>query len=376
MVGAGLTGATVARLLADAGREVVVLERRAEVGGNVADFVHPSGIRVHRHGPHYFRTSSERVWSFVNRFAAFESFAAVVKAQVAGRLESWPVSAAVLQRHTDPGWAPRPAAAARNFEEAALSLVPPAIYAAFVREYTEKQWGRPATELGPELFQRLRVNPVGEERLTPDARYQGLPADGYSTLVGRMLAGIPVTLNCDYLAARPRVRPGRTLVFSGSIDEFFSFRLGRLPYRTQQREHRYDPDLVLAQPCGQVNYPAHADGPQVRRLEWKHLVPARFRDRIRGTVLTTETPRDAEQPDEREYPVPSAPAVELHRRYQELARGEAGVAFCGRLGEYRYLDMDRAIERAFGLADALLSDPPRRWPEPQPMPPTGGGQSP
>jgi UDP-galactopyranose mutase len=171
-----------------------------------------------------------------------------------------------------------------------------------------------------------------------------------------MLDGIPVLLNVDYLRHRQEFTASHRTIFTGPIDEFFDFDRGRLAYRGQRREHEYLPDVDLAQPCGQVNNPDPAHGPHIRTLEWKHMMPAAVSSRIRGTVLTREITVSPTNPNEYEYPFPDAANARLYREYRERAEATPGLLVCGRLGEYRYYDMDQAIARAQLLASRLLAE--------------------
>jgi UDP-galactopyranose mutase len=353
IVGSGLTGAVIARTLVDAGRRVQVVDRRGHAGGNVHDHRHASGIRIHTYGPHYFRTNDETLWAFVNRFSAFYRYEAVLKSWVDGRHENWPIAGSYIRRTVGEGWAPEFSGKPTNFEEAALSLMPRPIYEKFVKGYTEKQWGVPARSLSADLVKRFDVREDDEPRLMRH-KYQGIPVKGYAGMMEAMLAGIPVTLGCDYLKHRDEFRPARMTVFTGPIDEFFGFDLGRLIYRGQRREHEYRGDVAWAQPCGQVNNPDPANGPHIRTLEWKHMMPADEAARIQGTVLTRETAVTPSDPNDFEYPFPDEANARLCRRYRERADALPGVLVCGRLGEYRYCDMDQAIARAQLLAKRLL----------------------
>lgn len=352
VVGTGLTGAAIARVLADKGREVLVIERRSHIGGNVHDHVHPAGIRVHTYGPHYFRTNSDRVWDFVRRFSDFYPFVASVKSHVDGCYENWPVSASYILRAVGANWAPAFTGTPNTFEEAALSLMPRVIYEKFVKGYTEKQWGVPAASLSPELCTRFDVRLDDDPRLMRH-KYQGLPKHGYASLMREMLSGIPLLLNCDFLRCRDQCRAHKLLVFTGPIDEFWNFELGHLQYRAQRREETYLPDVSFAQPCAQVNNPQRENGQHIRALEWKHMMPANHASRIRGTVITRETPATPTDPGEYEYPIPDRANAELYARYRARTRTLPKVLICGRLGEYRYYDMDQAIERALLLSERL-----------------------
>jgi UDP-galactopyranose mutase len=353
VIGSGLTGATIARSLVDAGRDVLVLDRRQHVGGNVHDSIHHSGVRIHTYGPHYFRTSSDEVWAWVNRFSRFTPFAAEVQALVDGQHYSWPVTRSTIHQIAGDRLPRYKAVAPVSLEEAALSMMPEPVYRLFVRDYNEKQWGAPCTSLSPSLCKRFKVAEPGETRLTPDAKYQGLPEDGYSSMMSRMLEGIPTVLGVDYLKARQHIRHDKHLVFTGPIDEFYGFSLGRLRYRGQQRRHQYLPAIESAQPVCQVNNPTHHGGPHIRSIEWRKLMPPDTC--LIGTVVTTETPFTPDSADAFEYPFPSAENEALRAQYIGMARAETQTTICGRLGECRYYDMDHAISRALAISRRILS---------------------
>lgn len=361
IVGSGLTGAVIARTLSDQGNSVLVLERRSHGGGNVYDHVHESGIRVHTYGPHYFRTNSDSLWAFVNRFASFHKYEPELTSLVDGRYESWPVTADYINRVVGENWEPGFHGEPDNFEEASLAMMPRAIYEKFVRGYSEKQWGVPCTNLSASLAKRFEVREDGETRLMRH-KHQGIPAEGYAAMMENMLSGIPLILNCDYSKYRSEFDCEKSLIFTGPIDEFFNFEYGRLGYRGQSRKHAYLPGVGFVQPCGQVNNPDPKNGPHIRTLEWKHMLPARYAAAIKGTVLTDETPVTPEDPDNYEYPFPDAENARLYQRYRLRAEATPGLLICGRLGEYQYYDMDRAIERALRLAERLVSTPGVRVP--------------
>lgn len=353
IVGSGLTGATIARALHERGREVLVLERRAHPGGNVHDTVHPGGIRYHTYGPHFFRTNSERLWDYVRRFGEFAKFEAVLKSLVAGRLENWPIAASYVRRVAGEDWQPGKNGTAANFEQACLAHFPRPIYEQFIKGYTEKQWGVPASQMSVDLFKRVAVRHSDDPRLVTH-RHQGIPQDGYTVWMKKMLEGIPLRLGTDYLRLRDQFIPGKKLVFTGPIDEFFDFELGRLKYRGQAREHTYLHDTEWFQPYAQVNNPDPVCGAHIRTIEWKHMLPTAEAARARGTLLTRETPFTPAEPDHYEYPFPDAENATLYRRYRERAHALSNVLICGRLGEYRYYDMDQAIARAQVLAERIL----------------------
>lgn len=353
IVGAGLTGATIARRLHDAGRKVLVIEARDRIGGNVADALHPSGIRYNLHGPHYFRTSSPRIRRFAERFASFYPFAARIMSEVGGQFFRWPLHREDAARlGLGDGGAVAHEGAPTNFEAAMLARVPPAFYDAFIGAYTRKQWGVDPAKLEPGLARRIEIRDDGDERLSK-ARFQGLPRGGYSAWVENMLAGIEVRLSTDFHAVAGEVGWRRHLIYTGPIDRFFDFALGRLPYRAQERTTEFLPGATRIYPCGQINVPSPRDGRHIRTIEWKHMMEPSTAPAT-GTLLTHEVPVDAIDWRQAEYPFPAAAARTLFKRYAALARRRRDILICGRLGEYRYLDMDQAMGRAMVLADRLL----------------------
>lgn len=354
IVGSGLTGSVIARTLVEAGRSALVIERRAHHGGNVHDHWHPSGIRIHTYGPHYFRTNSDKLWHFVNRFVRFVPFEAMLKSLVDGHYENWPVAGSYILRTVGANWQPGFSGEPANFEEASLAMMPRVIYEKFVKGYTEKQWGVAATSLSAGLARRFDVREDDEPRLVRH-RYQGIPENGYAAFMQELLRGIPLLLNVDYLKHRSEFAPRRMTIFTGPIDEYFGFDLGRLKYRGQRRTHEYLPDVDWAFPCGQVNNPDPAGGPHIRTLEWKHMMPRELATRIRGTVLTRETTVTPNDPSDYEYPFPDDANAALYKVYAERARAIPDLMICGRLGEYRYYDMDQAIARAQLLAERILA---------------------
>jgi len=354
IVGSGLTGAVIARTLVDAGRRVQVVDRRSHAGGNVHDHRHASGVRIHTYGPHYFRTNDEGLWAFVNRFSSFYPYEAALKSWVDGRYENWPIAGSYIRRTVGEGWRPEFVGKPTNFEEAALALMPRLIYEKFVKGYSEKQWGVPARSLSADLVKRFDVRQDDEPRLMRH-KYQGIPARGYAGLMTAMLDGIPLTLGCDYLRHRNDWQVKCATVFTGPIDEYFGFDLGRLAYRGQRRVHEYREDVDWVQPCGQVNNPDVGNGPHIRTLEWKHMMPREEAAAIRGTVLTREVTVTPQDPNDFEYPFPDEANARLYRAYRERADAVPGLLVCGRLGEYRYYDMDQAIARAQMLARRLAA---------------------
>ena len=353
IVGAGLTGSVLARELTDRGEKVLVVDRRKHLAGNLYDYDHQSGIKVHAYGPHYFRTRSAKVWKFVNRFSPFYKFEAVLKSFVDGRYENWPVVESYIKRTIGKDWSPDFKGEPKNFEEASLSYMPRPIYEKFIKGYSEKQWGVPARDLSVDLARRFDVHKDDDPRLSR-YQYQGIPVHGYTGMIMQMLDGIPVILNFDFLKGRDHFKPRKMTLYTGPIDEYFGFKLGKLRYRRQVRKNRFYPDIKFFQPYHQINYPSLKDGKLIRAIEWKRVMPPSLAKKIpRGTVVTREYPTDSTDPNTHEYPFPEKRCRDLYLRYKEKAHDLSDVLFCGRLGEYRYYDMDQAIENTFNILKSI-----------------------
>jgi len=345
VVGSGLTGAVIARQLTDAGREVLVLEKRPVIGGNCYDEVHPeSGIRFNLHGPHYFRTSSEEVWEYAQRFAEFRKFEAVIKACVGGKIYDYPITQDYMDgaRLNNGLFDGNP----KNFEEVCLSRMPEEIYRKFIKGYTEKQWGKRAADMDASLASRVEVR-QGKDRRLSTKKYQGVPANGYTDWIARMLSGIEVRTGVDWLVGHRDYTAHQRVIYTGAIDAYFRFSLGRLEYRSQSRMHSYFPESEWILPACQVNYP-HPDIKIIREIEWKHIWPTGKP----GTLITQETPiRGGE-----EYPVPDRKNGELYRKYREMAGALDGVLIEGRLGRFVYRDMDEALANGLMISKRILND--------------------
>lgn len=360
IVGAGLYGATFARQMADAGRSCLVVDRREHIGGN-AYTERVSGVMVHRYGPHIFHTNDRQIWSYVQRFAEFNRFTNSPIAYYQGRVYSLPFNMLTFNQMwgvVSPGeaytilqaqrlWAP---VEPRNLEEQAISLVGQDIYEKLVKGYTEKQWGRPCRELPCSIIKRLPI------RLTYDsnyfnALYQGIPVCGYTEMVLRMLAGIDTRLGVDYLEHRGDLDSmADRIVYTGPIDAYFGYAFGPLQYRSIRFETE-----VLDNPNYQgnavVNYTGR-DIPWTRIIEHKWFMFGKdeLGRELPNTVISREYSHEWSPGEEPYYPIGDDVNMELYGRYAELAAGEKNVVFGGRLGSYRYYDMDQVIRAALDTA--------------------------
>ncbi|MBS4012376.1 MAG: NAD(P)-binding protein [Bacteroidetes bacterium] len=346
IIGSGLTGSVLARKLKDIGKKVLVLERRNHIAGNVYDYYHQSGIRLNKYGPHYFRTHKKEIWDFVNKFSDFYKFEAVVKTKVNNNQYNWPLDKNTISLLVENNWQPAYIENPTNFEEASLKMMPRLIYEKFVKGYNKKQWGIDPVYLSRSLAKRFEVRDDDDVRLMKH-EYQGMPVEGYTSMVRNMLKDIPLLLSCDYFKYKDQFNFKR-LIYTGSLDEFFEYKYGRLKYRTAKRINKYIPNCDSYQNTEQVNYPGD-ECDYIRILEWKFMMEKKYSSKIKGTLITYEMPGDATRPEELEYPFPDSTNIELYKRYEKEAKKTPDTIFGGRLGKYKYYDMDIAIEESLKI---------------------------
>lgn len=366
IIGAGLFGSVFAQQAKAAGKSVLVIDKRPHIGGNVYT-EKVEGIDVHRYGAHIFHTNNKVVWDYVNRFATFNRFTNSPVANYKGELYSLPFNmytfnkmwGVVTPDEAAARIAEQRAAAGitepRNLEEQAISLVGTDIYEKLVKGYTQKQWGRPCDQLPSFIIKRLPV------RLTFDnnyfnALYQGIPVGGYTRLVENLLEGIEVRLGVDYLAHRDELDAlAERVVYTGPIDAYFGYRLGALEYRSVRFETELL-DMPNFQGNAAVNY-TDAETPYTRIIEHKWFTFGKDEEGrdLPKTVISREYSSEWHPGDEPYYPVNDEKNGALYARYRALADMETGVIFGGRLGEYRYYDMDAVIASALDCAARELT---------------------
>lgn len=354
LVGAGLFSATLAVLLREAGKRCLVVEKRDHIAGNIHT-EDVEGIRVHKYGAHIFHTDSRECWDFINRFAEFNRYTNSPVAYIDGKLYNLPFNMntfhgiwadVITPEHAQKRIAEQAAEMAgktpANLEEQAISLVGRDIYSLLIKGYTEKQWGRPCTELSPDIIKRLPLRFTYDNNYFND-RYQGIPLGGYTKMIERMLEGTEVRLNCDYLQNRAELdTQAEKVVYTGTIDEFYGYCYGELEYRSLRFETERLP-LRNAQGVAVINFTA-ADIPYTRSIEHKQFEPENTEAfNADYTYITKEYPADWKQGDEPYYPVNNSRNSELYKKYVALAEKENNVIFGGRLGMYRYFDMDDTI---------------------------------
>lgn len=365
IVGAGLFGAVFAERARQAGKRVLVIDRRPQVAGNVYT-EKIEGIHVHRYGAHIFHTSDSRVWNYVGQFADFNRFTNSPVANYHGELYSLPFNMYTFNKMwgvvtpqeaqeeirrqrreagiTDP----------KNLEEQAISLVGTDIYEKLIRGYTEKQWGRPCDQLPAFIIRRLPVRYTFDNNYF-NALYQGIPVGGYTRMVENMLRGVEVRLGVDYLEHKEELNGlAAAIVYTGAIDEFFGYRLGNLEYRSVRFETEVL-DRENFQGNAAVNY-TDRETPWTRIIEHKWFEFGRDEDGnpLPKTVISREYSAEWKPGDEPYYPVNDEKNSSLYKEYRELAKNEPKVIFGGRLGEYRYYDMDQVIGAALELAEQQL----------------------
>ena len=356
IVGAGLYGAVTAYRLKEAGKKVLVIERRSCVGGNVYT-EKTEGINVHKYGAHIFHTNDREVWEFVIRFAQFNRFTNSPVANYKGELYSLPFNMYTFNRMwgvTTPEEAKEKIEEQRkeiqgepaNLEEQAISLVGRDIYEKLIKGYTEKQWGRDCRELPAFIIRRLPVRFTYDNNYF-NALYQGIPIGGYTGMVENMLKGVDVELNVDYLEHRAEYASrADKVIYTGAIDAYFDYSLGNLEYRSVRFENELL-DIPNYQGNAAVNY-TDRETPWTRIIEhkWFEFGKDENGDDIPKTVISREYSSEWHPGDEPYYPVNDERNAELYKKYRALAEKEKNVIFGGRLGEYKYYDMDQVIAGA------------------------------
>jgi len=363
IVGAGLFGAVCAAELRRAGKSCLVVEKCGHVGGAVrTELQH--GIHVHQYGVHVFHTHDPRVWEYVTARARFNGYVHRVRATAGGREYTLPISLTTLREVYGTQTAAEatevlrrvcvPCKRPANLEELALASVGPDIYRLLIEGYSAKQWGRHPRELPASILRRFPLRRSFEDRYFGNCRYSGVPESGYTELVQCLLDGTPIELNTAFPGETWR-RYARRLIFTGSIDVYFQQKLGMLQYRTVRFKH-YAADCQRRQDAAQVNY-CDCEVPYTRVIEHKQLYPGL---RTEKTVLTGEYPVEWTEGDERYYPIRDDANSRLYRAYAKVARGERDVSFGGRLGTFRYCDMDQTIMTALELAARLVESTPGR----------------
>ena len=380
IVGAGLFGAVCARELTDSGKTCLVIDRRDNVGGNIYTR-NESGIIVHEYGAHIFHTSDRAVWDYVNRFAEFNNYVNSPVARYRDELYNMPFNMNTFSkmwgiatpeeahRIIDEQIAREGIDEPQNLEEQALRLVGRDVYEKLVKGYTEKQWGRSAKDLPAFIIRRLPLRFTFDNNYFND-RYQGIPIGGYTPMIEKLLDGIDVRLGSDYfeLKAGAGADAGaglglaRRLIFTGPIDAFYDYRLGRLEYRSLRFEKETVSGTDNLQGCAVVNY-TEREVPYTRIIEHRHFEFGKRYDTdgegrpvdlsVPATIITREYPAAFTPEAEPYYTINDERNTSLYAQYKALADAEADVIFGGRLGSYKYYDMDKTVAAALECVRSL-----------------------
>ena len=370
VVGAGFSGAVIARELAEAGYDVEVFDGRSHVAGNChTERDSESGVMVHKYGPHIFHTDHEEVWQYLNRFTAFMPYTNRVKTTTQGQVFSLPINLHTINQFFGKTFSPGEARDhiasladtsiedPHSFEEQALRFVGPQLYEAFLKGYTQKQWGCSPKLLPASILKRLPV------RFTYDDnyffhKYQGMPKDGYTAIVEKILDHEHIAIHLDTLFSNNQSATYEHVFYSGPLDGYFGYSLGRLGYRTLDfKETRSEGEF---QGCAVMNY-ADESVPYTRISEHKYFSPWEEHSK---TICFAEYARACKPEDIPYYPIRLVEEQELLRRYIDLAKEEKNISFVGRLGTYRYLDMDVTVAEALSASRQFIEFQRRSSPVP------------
>lgn len=362
IVGTGLFGSVFAHEMQKAGRTSLLIDKREHIGGNIYT-CEEKGIQVHKYGAHIFHTSNKRIWDYINQFAEFNNYVNSPIAVYGEELYNLPFNMntfskmwgvrspreakEIIERQKGESHVEEP----ENLEQQALSLVGRDVYEKLVKGYTEKQWGRDCRELPAFIIRRLPVRFTYDNNYFSD-RYQGIPVGGYTQIIEKLIGSLPVRLGISYqafLEENARKEEPDTfgkVLYTGMIDEYFSYRLGELQYRSLRFEEELLEGCSNYQGNAVVNY-TKREVPYTRIIEHKHFEFGEQPD----TIITREYPAEFHKGDEPYYPVNDEQNSRLFAQYRELADKEKNVLFGGRLGQYRYYDMDKVIEAALEMAE-------------------------
>ncbi len=357
IVGAGFSGAVVAERLAESGKSVLVIDKREHIGGNAYDENDGIGVLVHKYGPHIFHTNSGRIFEYLSRFTRWRNYEHRVLAEVEGKLLPIPINLTTINElygldldeesmagFWDKTRIVKPVI--RTSEDVVLSRVGKDLCEKFFRGYTKKQWGKDLSELSASVAARIPVRSNRDDRYFTD-KYQAMPADGYTSLFENLLdnQGITVSLGVDFGSLRNKDL-AKYIVYTGSIDAYFDWCYGELPYRSLRFEHIQFADFAKYQVTATINYPNEHE--YTRITEFKYLTGQKHR----GTSIVKEYPTSIGDPY---YPIPNSTNHDMYKQYSLLADKEKNVIFIGRLAQYKYYNMDQVVAAALLAAGKLLT---------------------
>jgi UDP-galactopyranose mutase len=357
IVGSGIFGATFAQQAKEKGKSVLVIDKRSHIGGNVYT-ENRNGINVHKFGCHIFHSDKKDVWDYVNRFVSFNNYRHKGMVNFKGKMLSFPINLMTMSQL----WGVRTPEEAkmkveeekvlcdnpRNMEEWCLSVIGKTLYETFIEGYSTKQWNKHPRDLSASIVKRLPVRYTFNDDYFHDLAYQGIPVGGYTKMVENMLDGVKVEIGTDFNSIRSKWRDyADKLVFCGGIDNYFNYELGELEYRSLKWEHEEMQGDFQGHSC--VNY-TDLDTPWTRIVEHKHFE----NPDLPNTIISREYSVDWRETRDPYYPINDERNSSLYRKYRDLAETEKDVIISGRLGSYKYLDMDDTISMALKTAEKEL----------------------
>ena len=358
IVGAGFAGSVCARQLADAGKQVLIVDKRAHIAGNAYDLINDHSFLIHKYGPHIFHTNSKKIFEYLSKFTDWRFYEHRVLAYANEKLLPLPINKTTINelygKNLDEAGVEAYFESVRheinpikNSEDVVLSSVGKELCDLFFRGYTRKQWGLDLSELSAGVAARIPTRTNDDDRYFTDT-FQFMPSNGYTKMFEKMLKhpNINIELNKDFKHIRNSTS-FKQLIFTGPVDEYFDYKLGKLPYRSLRFEHQHL-ELDQLQEVGTVNYPNDHD--YTRITEFKHLTDSSGR---RGTSIVKEYPSDIGDPY---YPIPRPENESLYKQYQVMANNEPNVYFVGRLAQYRYYNMDQVVGAALALSAEILKE--------------------
>lgn len=373
IVGAGIFGATLAERLASAGKKVLVIDRREHLAGNIYSYTdEETGIEVHKYGSHIFHTEMDEVWDYVTKFTEFNDYVHTVDTRHDGKLYPMPINLDTINLLYDTEMSAEEAekfvkeeaekdvkrlgiGEPKNFEEKGISLVGEKLYTAFLKNYTEKQWNTSAKNLSADILKRIPVRFSHDNRYFITAKHQGIPEEGYTKMVEKMLdsENIEVRLGVDFKDIKDDLKDDVKVVYCGQVDELLNYELGVLPYRSLRfEEERTENGLGEA-----VINEADKEVPYTRAHDYKYYQihqPEVIKQKM--SIVAREYPADFEKGGEAYYPVNNAESAKLYEKYVALSKERyPNLVLGGRLGAYQYWDMDKAIKNALDLANELAN---------------------
>lgn len=362
IVGCGLYGITFARMCKDAGLDVAIVEKRSHIGGTAYDYKDSkTGIIVQKYGAHIFRTSNEKVWSFVNEYSTFKSYIHEVKARYKGAYYSLPFNlntwdelygcktSEEAKKVLNARIGEYAKVSPKNLEEQALKLAGKEVYEIFIKGYSEKQWGRPCTELPADTMRRIKFRFERNNDYFSE-KYEGIPSNGFTAMFEKMLEDIPVYLNYDFSFFANKIPRYKKLIYTGRIDDYYLGTYGNLEFRTVKfLDILFDEESF--QPTSVTNY-TDADIPYTRTIEHKKFL----NQKCDKTIISFEYPKVFEDGDDPFYAVHTEKNIELYNKYRKLADEESNVLFGGTLGKYQYNDMNETILNAMKDSEKFIKE--------------------